>query len=463
MAYNDPVLQRSMFQKQGQSVTPAVGLGGGLGSMTSPDENAKALRSMFAPTVDLNMPSQMLGQPQQPVQSFQEGGPAVRIPGMSDEADVFDYLVKKGVPEERARAEASRIARSSTREGIGTIAGSAVVAPAATMARNLPAYLMSSQMGYTPLIPMAGRVMASGAGTGASLGTLGAAAEAGRERAANPPVREPVDINALEPLGSPGEMAGAGAEYPGQRSTGAGAGIPSVDITRPIRAMTGSPADTTVTKPTPRPTIDEVESQYVKQQAGKKEEPSISTKLDDIRQERLTKEQERSAAERRENMLLALMQAGFAMAAGRSPNAISNIGAGGQAGIGAFATMERARREDEAMRRREALQLDIAKMQLEKDPEAVRTYAILGGWTPQMGREGYQAAVQKGFQFMQTKEAPARAEALLKLSATDPMLLSEEQKKQLTRIAYGSVTSALTGEGKPPAGTVIPWSQLSPK
>lgn len=446
MAYNDPVLQRSMFQKQGPAVAPAVGLGAGLGSMTTPDENAKALRSMFAPTVDVNAPAEMLQQPQ-PVQSFAEGGPAFRLKGMPSETDIFDYLVKKGVPEERAMAEASRISGSASREGAATSIGSIVAAPFASLARNLPAYLVSSQMGYTPTLPLFGRFAASAAGTtGGNVG-LFQTAEAGRERAANPPAREPVDINALEPLGSPGEMAGAGAEYPGQRSTGAGAGIPSIDITRPIRAMTGAPADTTVAKPTPRPTIDEVESQYVKQQAGKKDETSITTKLDDIRQERLTKEQERSAAERRENMLLALMQAGFAMAAGRSPNAISNIGAGGQAGIAAFAGMEKARREDEAMRRREALQLDIAKMQLEKDPEAVRTYAILGGWTPQMGREGYQAAVQKGFQFMQTKEAPARAEALLKLSATDPMLLSEEQKKQLTRIAYGSVTSALTGGG----------------
>jgi hypothetical protein len=80
MAYNDPVLQRAMFQKQGQAMAPAVGLGGGLGSMTTPDENAKQLRSMFAPTVDLSMPSQMLGQPQQPVQSFQEGGPVAPVP-----------------------------------------------------------------------------------------------------------------------------------------------------------------------------------------------------------------------------------------------------------------------------------------------------------------------------------------------------------------------------------------------
>jgi len=147
--------------------------------------------------------------------------------------------------------------------------------------------------------------------------------------------------------------------------------------------------------------------------AKPRDEQSISTKLDDIRQERLSKEQARSAAERRENMLLALMQAGFAMAAGRSPNAISNIGAGGQAGIAAFAGMEKARREDEAMRRREALQLDIAKMQLERDPEAVRTYAILGGYKPGDSKETYQAAVQRGFNVTQSKEGPKLAAAII--------------------------------------------------
>lgn len=55
----------------------------------------------------------------------------------------------------------------------------------------------------------------------------------------------------------------------------------------------------------------------------------------------------KSSADRRENALLALMNAGFAMAAGKSPHALQNIGAGGQAGIQAFAEMEKGRRDSE--------------------------------------------------------------------------------------------------------------------
>lgn len=58
-------------------------------------------------------------------------------------------------------------------------------------------------------------------------------------------------------------------------------------------------------------------------------------------------------AARQENMWLAMMQAGLAIAGGRSPNAITNIGQGGQAGLASFMALEQQRRRDEdaAMRR----------------------------------------------------------------------------------------------------------------
>lgn len=71
--------------------------------------------------------------------------------------------------------------------------------------------------------------------------------------------------------------------------------------------------------------------------------------LTDIKAERKAKED----AARQENIYLALMQAGLAIAGGRSPNAITNIGQGGQAGLASFMALEQQRRRDEdaAMRR----------------------------------------------------------------------------------------------------------------
>ena len=78
--------------------------------------------------------------------------------------------------------------------------------------------------------------------------------------------------------------------------------------------------------------------------------------LTDIKAEREARKAELAAqadAARKENMWLALMQAGLAIAGGRSSNAITNIGQGGQAGLASFMALEQQRRRDEdaAMRR----------------------------------------------------------------------------------------------------------------
>lgn len=84
---------------------------------------------------------------------------------------------------------------------------------------------------------------------------------------------------------------------------------------------------------------------------------SASSDLTSIKAERAAKQD----ALRRENIWLAMMQAGLAIAGGKSSNAVTNIGQGGQAGLGAFITLEQQRRRDEdaAMRR------DIAERELQ--------------------------------------------------------------------------------------------------
>jgi hypothetical protein len=95
--------------------------------------------------------------------------------------------------------------------------------------------------------------------------------------------------------------------------------------------------------------------------AGKKDEERglgkrLSLRIDELKQER-----EANKAQRKENQLLALMQAGFAAAAGKSSSAITNIGAGGAAGIATLADLEKTRRAEDAAIRGESLQLELAK------------------------------------------------------------------------------------------------------
>jgi hypothetical protein len=164
------------------------------------------------------------------------------------------------------------------------------------------------------------------------------------------------------------------------------------------------------------------------------------------------------------------MQAGFATAAGRSPNALSNIGAGGQAGIAAFAGMERSSREDQraamqdlSMRRREMSAENLAREKMAQDPETVRTYAILGGYTPGQSREDYQKAVSRGLSVSQSKDGPKLAVSIL----SNPLLTqlyTPEQLKGLADYARQGVIEMGGGGGgaRPPEGsTIIPLNQLA--
>ena len=82
----------------------------------------------------------------------------------------------------------------------------------------------------------------------------------------------------------------------------------------------------------------------------------LSLRIDELKQER-----EANKAQQKENQLLALMQAGFGMMAGKSSNALTNIGAGGAAGIATLSELEKTRRAEDAALRGEALQLELSK------------------------------------------------------------------------------------------------------
>lgn len=413
MAMNDPVLQRSMFSgPRSAPSAPSAPSASGVGSLTTPDQNAQVLRGLFRAPPSMAFPAPGM----QPVQSFQGGG------------EVFEPAdLPADLPAENA-AEAQFVESPPPRASrlkIGTE--------------------------RFPDVPPADP----------------ASAQAGAAPPREYPIRE--GIRSLFQRMFPPRMPAEGP-FPPPRPTQPGEAPPFREEPRdvPVAAVDKLPLYSDLLRPAPAAA-------------------SISTSLEEIRSRREAKEAALTASERRENGLLALMQAGFATAAGTSPNALSNIGAGGQAGIAAFANLERSRREDAASRRREQLSREISTAQLQKDPDQIRTLAALGGWTPEQGREGLSAAVTRGLQVQKTTQPDPEMirtfqilgggdvrkgfeiyNADKRLTAADNLrkdpLASDEDKKVAAEYVRRRLSESLSGGGGgqtlPPNATVIPWTQL---
>ena len=75
MAMTDPVLLRSMFSGPRSAPSAPAASGAGVGSLTTPDQNAQALRGLFRAPPSMAFPAPSM----QPVQSFQTGGLAERL------------------------------------------------------------------------------------------------------------------------------------------------------------------------------------------------------------------------------------------------------------------------------------------------------------------------------------------------------------------------------------------------
>jgi hypothetical protein len=457
---NDPVLQRSMFQKQAPtapSVAPSVGLG--IGSVTTPDQNAQAMRSLFQPTVSMSMPMPM----QEPVQSFQEGGLATPLvaqynfrnrqyqnpPSYAERTDPVQFEADRPAREAAAaaekEAESARYAAEADRYRMLNAQRRQAIDDADALARY-PApksQFRRDVESVLPSLPTEERVRKNAEDFARirearqnALQEQQTALEDYRKGSPGSAVGdyfrsltpEELKARAEERAAAEKKLEAEGARIGSTftRSMDAVAaprrGIASVDMSSGMGGGEAYSADPS------RSIMSQIERKEAPAPAParEREKGPLSVILSDIKAER--------AAERRENALLALMQAGFAMAAGRSPNALSNIGAGGQAGIGAFAAMERASREDAAARRREAIQLDLANRQLEKDPEAVRTYAILGGYKPGDPKESYSAAVAKGFNATQSKEGPKLAAAIIN-NPMSSQFYSQQELKDLADYA----------------------------
>jgi hypothetical protein len=370
---NDPVLQRSMFQKQ-TSVAPSVGLG--IGSVTTPDQNAKALKSMFQPTVSLGMPTQMLQQEQQPVQSFQEGGLAT--PLMRSRYEDPERRMRIEMLRRQAIDEADARRTGPEEPGIGTkIAASAL--DLTTIPYQIGAGLVGAKpTSMTPFYdeyvrrargetatPLFNPFQKAGAATGDVLTAPIAAVQKVGSMIDPSEIPAPTGYTPRFDVLRRAEDENAQTQAAIRRQA-----IDDADErTRPQRG--------TATPPAPPPPAPEEKP---------REKGALELTLDGIKEERA-----RSSEDKKQNALLALMQAGFAMAAGRSPNALSNIGAGGQAGIAAFASLEKSRREEQAALRRDELSIRLAQAKMQEDPETVKLFKSLGGGDLMKGFEMYNS------------------------------------------------------------------------
>lgn len=418
---NDPVLQRSMFQKQGQSVAPSVGLGGGLGSMSTPDQNAQALRSMFQPTVSLGMPTQMLQQEQQPIQSFQEGGFATPLvaqydwrnqryqnpPSYAERTDPAQFEADRPAREAAdaaekearavryaAEADRYRMLNAQRRQAIDDAdALTRYPAPKSQFRRDVESVL--------PSLPTEERVRKNmenmarmGEARKKAFEEQQSALEEYRKGSPGSPVGdyfrsltpEEAKARAEERAAAAKKLEAEGARIGSTftRSMDAVAprrsGIASVDMSS---GMGGGEAYS----PEPSRSIaSQMPGREAPVAAPAREKGILELTLEGIKEERA-----RTAEDKKQNALLALMQAGFAMAAGRSPNAISNIGAGGQAGIAAFAELEKGRREEQAALRRDEMSIRLAQAKLAEDPETVKLFKALGAGDLMKGFDIYNA------------------------------------------------------------------------
>ena len=138
---------------------------------------------------------------------------------------------------------------------------------------------------------------------------------------------------------------------------------------------------------TEKPVEDPTKKEGTSSSADKKQ-----TELEQIKADR--------KAEKERNFYLGLMQAGLAVAAGKSPDALQNIAQGGISGLQSYAGLEadsrKAEREDMAALRaqqqddatalyREAT-LGLEREKMGRAPEAVLAAAMAGGYNPESGK-----------------------------------------------------------------------------
>jgi hypothetical protein len=168
---------------------------------------------------------------------------------------------------------------------------------------------------------------------------------------------------------------------------------------------------------------------------------SIQTNLEAIKARR-----EASDKQREQNKWMGIMAAGLGMMASKNPHAMGGIGEGGLQGLQTYAGLEKARREEETNLRHEdyqkqqldlqkqqmGQQLDIAKMQLAKDPDNVRLIKQIGG-----------GDFNKGYEIYKREEAVKSAKSIMDAPLGTPGVTDADREWAVRTIR--SATSSRTG------------------
>jgi hypothetical protein len=487
------VLSRPMF-KQSQTANPVAPTVGGIGGMTTPDQNAQALKNMFAPTVPAARPTQSFPVPQamykrggeviDGVAHFAEGdevvAPQSLIPqrtygGTSpDPADTRSYRERYGLP---ALSQFQRDVGAGL-DKIGGKIKEAFTGTEPTQA-EIDAAKARAQPGMDALEDLKTRTNAAEE----------ARKEIQRRNAAAP--ASPSYLRSSDPATFEAETR-AREEHDAQTLAQAQGAVPAArpnPVTEQeatverLRAATRAALAAPVTgasfmeEAASSPGLNRVTTSPMAPALSPPVTPPALPPVangQELQLQSIKARREQSEKDREQNKWMGLLSAGLGMMAGKDKNAFANIGAGGQQGIATFSSLEKARREDEATRRHEDIQMaqlaqqktlsenqlrqqkELTLAQLAKDPETVRTYAALGGWKAGDPPEKFQEAVLAGA--LRVKE-PDRIKALQDYitASQNPMSgitpeKARQAQEELLRLGLGQ-------SGQPamaaPRGTVL--------
>ena len=465
---NDPTLSRPMFQSA-PSASPAMVPTTGIGGMTTPDQNAQALRNMFSPQAFKRGGEVING-----VAHFKDGDEVVipqrRYGGTGpDPADTRTYRERYGLP---------ALSQFQRDIGAGVDAAASALVPEERPAtqeqkalgegrmRALSDAIKGQRATMEGIEGARGRVMERTANAPPKPSYFGGSDQATFE--AQTKAREEYDAETLRqarenlPPPPPSAEEEAAARLRAAAQEALMADQDRRDVTRPGGMFSigeppapAAPAPAAAAPPAAAPAVPP---------PNKKDEP-ISTNLETIKARR-----ESSDKQREENKWMGLLAAGLGMMASKSRTAAGGIGEGGLQGLQTFAGLEKARREDEANLRREdyqqqqlalqnkqfglaqeqlAQQKQLAMAQLEKDPDTVRLYRALGG-----------GDLMKGYQLASSDATLKSAQLIAADMMADDASRAQARAYLNSRIAEASGARS-GGAQAPPAGSkIIPFNQL---
>ena len=390
---------------QSQTDQPVAPTSSGIGGMTTPDQNAQALKNMFAPQIPATPPAQSFPVPQA---GYKRGGEV--IDGVAHFAEGGENVA----PPAEAPAAPAEPQRSRFFEDV-------VRGPTSALSTIANTWNMNAERAKTA--PPRPGVLEYFTLPSGEYDTRKKAAE---EYAAET-LRRIQEDKRLRDAGIASLREEAAPNlYEGVTPTFTRGEVEALDTS--VDAMPSAQRKAiesgTAYSPPPKPATDmELELQSIRARREQTEARFASRKEESIKQ-------------REENKWMSILAAGLGMMAGKDRNALANIGAGGQQGLATFAGLEKGRREEESTARREDLmreqmgqQLDIAKMQLAKDPDNVRLITRIGG-----------GDFNKGYEIYKREEAVKAARSIFDAAPGTPGI-TDADREWAVRTIRGAVPS----------------------